>query len=59
MTDKKQIAVRLDESQRVMLAAIAKENGRTQNQEIAYLVKQHIERFKRDNPEFQLDLLTK
>lgn len=59
MAERKQIAVRIDESQRKQLEVIAKENGRTQNQEIAYLIKQHIEKFRKENPEIQLDLLTK
>lgn len=57
--NKVQVGVRINESLRDQLTIVASRNGRSQNQEIAYLIRLHIEQFRKDNPEIQLDLLAK
>ena len=57
--NKTQIGVRISESLRDQLAVIADENGRSTNQEIAFLIKRHVQEFRKDKPEINLDLLAK
>jgi hypothetical protein len=55
MADKKQVSVRLTESEMKQIDVIAEENGRNRNQEIALLVRNRIKQQLEERPDLKLD----
>jgi len=59
MAAKKQVPLRLDEDDHRFVVEMSKHNNRSMNGELEYAIKQSIKRFKKENPELQMDVLTK
>jgi len=59
MSDKAQIPLKVPAEYKEQLKVIASEEGRSLNAEITQLIKVRIQNYRKENPEVQLDLLTK